>query len=322
MDTIRIGLIGSGGMAARNAQTFSQHPNFTLSAIAARNPKTGSELAAKHNVPCVSTWQALCDNHDIDALVISSNNESHGPIVLAGLETNKHIFCEYPIARQIDALDQIQNRLSNSKTVLRVSHNEPISATHQALKKQTSKMGDLMTALFTRLTPGRGARPEALFNLPLTGPPSLFFVYHVYPLVDIFGPVAWVKAGAHYEGLKDNGQYHRFVNTVTAQFQNGGLAQWNWAGGIEVESAEEYRRIILSNGTLIHEADQWHISKPSGTKPMPCIEEKKKSLIQQFLDDIQTASTWQHDTQVAIDAARVGLAAEQSANENSVVTLT
>lgn len=321
MNTIRLGIIGSGGMAKRNAQTFSQTDGYALVALSSRNPQTGSALAQDQQVEFVPQWQSLYERNDIDAVVIATNNESHGQMVLAGLETNKHIFCEYPIARNLEEIQKIKAKQTTSKSTIRVSHNEPISGSHQALKAHVLNMGNLISSTFTRLTPGRGARPEALFNLPLSGPPALFFVYHIYPLIDLFGPVAWVSASAQYEGLQDNGQYHRFVNTVIAGFQSGGLAQWHWAGGIEIEKAEESHRIILTNGTLLDQDDAWQISTSQGTSPMPKPEAINRSLATQFLEDIHGNTSWHEDTQVAIDAAIVGLSAEVSVNEKRRVEI-
>ena len=321
MSNIKVAIIGSGGMAKRNAQTFSQTSGIELVAIAARNPETGPTLAQEYKIEFVPQWETLCNRNDIDAIVIASNNQSHGQMVLSTLDTNKHIFCEYPVARNLDELQQIQSKMNTSNSVIRVSHNEPISAEHQALKNQVQKMGTLLSVFFTRLTPGRGARPEALFNLPLSGPPALFFVYHVYPYIDLFGPVAWVKAGAEYEGLQENGQYQSFVNTVTAGFKNGGLAHWNWAGGIEIEKAEEHERLILTQGTMMYENDEWQISTRKNTTPLFYTASPRKPWAEQFLEDIHGNTQWRTDTQVAIDATAVGLAAEKSVNEKSRVQL-
>lgn len=308
-------------MAAQNALTFSKTQGYALTALSSRNPETGPALARKHRVDFVSEWQALIQREDIDSIAICSNNESHGQMVLAGLEMGKHIFCEYPIARDLDELAEIKKQLATCKGVVRVSHNEPLSPLHQTLKTQAKEMGNLLSAFFTRFTPGRGTRPHALFNIPLSGPPSLFFVYHIYPLVDIFGPVAWVKAGAEYEGLQPDGQYQRFVNCVTAGFKNGGLSQWNWAGGIEIEKAEEYRHILMTQGTLLHTDNGWQISTPQGSQKLNPLGPSKISLAEQFLEDINGDTLWRADTQVAIDAATVGLAAEKSVNEKRRVQI-
>ena len=315
MNDIQIGIIGSGGMAARHAERFSQTEGFALNAIAARNNETGSALAGKHNVPCFPKWEDLIARQDIDAIVVCTNNDSHGQIILNALDARKHIFTEYPIARSIEDVNALDTRIESSDCVIRVSHSDPLSASHQALKAQAHTLGGLMVALFTRLTPGRGARPEVLFNLPVSGPPAVFFVYHIYALIDMFGPAAWVEGAAHYEGLTEEGRYDRFVNTVTVGFERGGIGQWNWAGGIAIEEAEETRRIILTGGTLIQEG-AWRCSTPDGDVPMPEIAPISDSLQTQFLKDIQGDDSWRSVAQTAINAVRVGLAAERSANEN------
>ena len=92
--------------------------------------------------------------------------------------------------------------LKSAGRVLRVSHPEVVSNTHKALKQKIGELGDLLLTSFVRLTPGRGARPEILFNLPVSGTPAHFFIYHIYPIVDFFGGAASVKKNAVYEGLK------------------------------------------------------------------------------------------------------------------------
>ena len=99
------------------------------------------------------------------------------------------------------------------------------------------------------MTPGRGARPEVLFNLQVSGHPMLFFIYHVYPFVDLFGPAAWVQAHAQYAGLdRGSGRYQSFVNTLTAGIRIGrdrGLDLGGWgrgrAGGAEAAVAARRR---------------------------------------------------------------------------------
>jgi predicted dehydrogenase len=204
---------------------------------------------------------------------------------------------------------------------LRVAHNEPISQSHQALKAQAKQMGSLLSSFFTRLTPGRGKRPEILFNLKASGPPALFFVYHVYPLVDIFGPAAWVESGARYTNLNDARQYDQFANTLTVGFQSGGLAQWNWAGGIEIQEAEEFNRIVLTEGTLIRENGPWRISTPGGIQEVSPVSYLDETLYTQFLKDVTQDTAWKEDAQTAIDAARIGLAAERSVAENQRIQI-
>ncbi len=322
MDTVRVAVVGSGGMATRRADTFSETKGFELAAIAARNTETGPSLAQRHGAELLTDWKSLLERDDIDALVVCTHNEIHGEIALSALGSGKHVFTEYPVARHRGETARLRSLIKTSDTVLCLAHSETVSGSHRALKDRVRSLGALQAAFFQRLTPGRGARPEVLFNLGLSGPPALFFVYHVYPLVDLFGPADWVDCGVQYGGLGSDGGYDHFVNLLTAGFRDGGLAQWNWAGGIEIESAEEQRRIVLAGGTLVRSESGWTVSTRTGRTPIPKEEEAGRTLESRFLSEITNADGgWREDAERAIDAAEIGLAAEVSAKEGRRVFL-
>ena len=202
MTKIKIGIIGSGGMARHHLSRFATMETAEVVAIASRNEQTGNQLAAEHKAVFVPDWHHLVEREDIDGVVICTHNDSHGEIVLAALQADKHVFVEYPLASDVgqgEAALELAGKLSR---VLRVSHPEVVSNTHKALKQKIGELGDLLLTSFVRLTPGRGARPEILFNLPVSGTPAHFFIYHIYPIVDFFGGAASVKKSAVYEGLR------------------------------------------------------------------------------------------------------------------------
>ena len=200
MEVIRLGLVGSGGMAAKRAASFAALKGFRLIALAARNQGTGAELARRHGLELLGNWEELVQRPDVDAVAVCTPNDSHGPIARAALEAGKHVFLEYPLARRLEEGEELVRTARSTGRVLRVAHGEVAHPGHRQLKETVRAMGGLLVALFARLTPGRGARPEVLFNIPVSGPPALFFVYHIYPLVDLFGPAAWVEGYTHYEG--------------------------------------------------------------------------------------------------------------------------
>ncbi len=321
MDTIRLGLVGSGGMAQSRARAFAALEGCRLTALAARNPRTGGELARRHELPLLEHWQDLIDRSDVDAVVVCTNNDSHGPIARAALEARKPVFLEYPIARHVDEGVALVNLARASGTVLRVAHPEVVSGVHRQLKEAVGSLGGLMVALFARLTPGRGARPEVLFNIHASGPPSLFFVYHVYPLINLFGPASWVEGYAHYEGMDTTGTYERFVNRVVVGFARGGTAEWTWAGGISIGRAEQYQRMVLEGGTLVND-DGWRLSSAEGKEvPLPSAG-REVSLERLFLDEVRgTRNGWRSDLDTALEAIRIGLGAETAATQGRRVHL-
>ncbi len=313
MRKIKIGIIGSGGMARHHLVRFASIPDAEVVAIASRNEQTGTQLAKEHNTVFMPEWDRLVEREDIEGIVICTHNDSHGEMTLAALRSDKHVFVEYPLASDIGEGEAALRCAEERGRVLRVSHPEAVSNTHKALKKKIGELGDLLLTSFVRLTPGRGVRPEILFNLPISGTPAHFFIYHIYPIVDFFGGTSSVKRNATYEGLRENGQYDGFVNTLTVEFKRGGIGQWTWAGGIAINAAEEHERYVLTEGTISDAGGEWHCTTPAGVTPLPMSDLSQPTLQALWLSEVRDAADQPpclEDAAVALEAIRISLASE------------
>lgn len=323
MSKLRIGIVGSGGMAQHHTDRFSKLDTAEVIAIASRNTQTGMQLAEKYGVAFIPNWHDLIQRDDVEGVVICTHNDSHGEIAVAALRSEKHVFTEYPLARSIDEGGEAIQLAKSNQRALRVSHSEAVSNSHKAIKQKIGELGNLLLTSFLRLTPGRGGRPEILFNLPVSGPPAHFFIYHIYPIVDLFGDAAWVEGGAVYEGLTDQGRYNRFANTITVGFNAGGIGQWTWSGGIEINAAEQHQRYVLTGGTLVNSGGGWKCSTRSGVEEIPPVDESRLSLQELWLQEIQSAdlSAAHADAAKALEAIKISLSAEQSVGENRRIIL-
>ncbi|MDE0467286.1 MAG: Gfo/Idh/MocA family oxidoreductase [Candidatus Poribacteria bacterium] len=313
MTKIKIGIVGSGGMARHHLARFAPMETAEVVAIASRNQQTGTQLAAAHNAEFIPEWHRLIQREDIDGIVICTHNDSHGEIILAALQADKHVFVEYPLASDVGEGEAALRLAEEHGRVLRVSHPEVVSNTHKALKQKIGELGDLLLTSFVRLTPGRGARPEILFNLSVSGTPTHFFIYHIYPIVDFFGGASSVKKNAVYEGLKEDGQYDRFVNTLTVEFERGGIGQWTWAGGIAINAAEEHERYVLTKGTISDAGGEWHCTTPAGVTPLIIPDSPQPTLQELWLSEIRDTADQPpnlEDATVALEAIRISLASE------------
>ena len=325
-------MVGSGNRAAGRLQVFDELPACQTVALAARTAATGRPLAERYGIDLHDDWQQLVEREDVDAVAVMTYNDSHGPIAIAALEAGKHVYMEYPLARYPSEGARILELTEQTGCVVRTTHGEPLAPQHQAVKPVVAEWGPLLTGTFVRLTPGRGARPEVLFNLNLSGPPALFFAYQVYPVVDLLGPAAWVQAAAEYVDLEEDGGYRRFVNTVTARLRSGGIHQWTWAGGVEIAAAEQYQRLVFGGGSLVHQEGGWCRSSGSGLEAVsvPAAMEQI-GLEEQFLADVAAAEgggteadedgDWHGDLQRSFQAAQIGWAAEESVRKGGRIEL-
>ena len=99
-NTVNVGMVGTSWWAdAMHLPALDSHPDARTMAICGRNRENAQKMADIWKIPHVYTdYQDLIDNADLDAIVISTPNDSHYPITMAAFEAGLHVLCEKPIA--------------------------------------------------------------------------------------------------------------------------------------------------------------------------------------------------------------------------------
>lgn len=96
---IPVGLIGTSGWAeGMFLSALKDHPQGKIVAICGRNQAHTQEVADRWNIPHVFTdYNALIDSGLVQAVIVSTPNNSHFPIAIKALEAGLHIICEKPL---------------------------------------------------------------------------------------------------------------------------------------------------------------------------------------------------------------------------------
>jgi myo-inositol 2-dehydrogenase/D-chiro-inositol 1-dehydrogenase len=107
-ERVRVALIGAGRIGQRHAATLASFiPRAELAVIADVHGPSAEALAT--GVRC-ERWTndpaTVLADPSIDAIVIASSTDSHAPLIVAAAEAGKQIFCEKPIALDLEATDQ------------------------------------------------------------------------------------------------------------------------------------------------------------------------------------------------------------------------
>ncbi len=107
-ELVRVALIGAGRIGQRHAATLaSAVPRAELAMIADVHGPSAETLAAKVRCPrWTDNPHLVLGDATIDAIVIASSTDSHAPLIVAAAEAGKQIFCEKPIALDLEATDR------------------------------------------------------------------------------------------------------------------------------------------------------------------------------------------------------------------------
>ncbi len=103
LTAVRIGMIGAGFIAAYHLDGLRAAGGADVRVVAGRSPTKAAALAARYDVPESSTdWRAVLARDDIDAVVISTPDDTHAQIALAAAAAGKHMLLQKPMAPSAD----------------------------------------------------------------------------------------------------------------------------------------------------------------------------------------------------------------------------
>jgi len=106
MTAIRVGIIGTGGMAKHHAAAFRRMPGVKLAACIDVVPGRAEAFADLHGVPFVA--KDLGQLFDaVDAASIVTPDRHHAVPTLAALQAGKHVLCEKPLTVTLDEARQV-----------------------------------------------------------------------------------------------------------------------------------------------------------------------------------------------------------------------
>ena len=99
VNTIRWGVVGTGGIANSMAGMIKMADASEISAVSSRRMATAQAFAAKHDVPSAfDSWQAMIDSDQVDAIYVATPTSVREEICIAAAKGGKHVLGEKPFA--------------------------------------------------------------------------------------------------------------------------------------------------------------------------------------------------------------------------------
>src|SRR5258706_1684217 len=96
---VSVGLVGTSWWAdAMYLPALANHPNGRITAICGRNAENARLMAERWNIPHVYTdYNEMIEKEPLQALIVSTLNDTHYPITVRAIEAGLHVLCEKPI---------------------------------------------------------------------------------------------------------------------------------------------------------------------------------------------------------------------------------
>ncbi len=113
---LRIGLIGAGRIGKGHAEALAGRiPDADLVAVADVHGPSAEAVAARVGVGQWTTdAEALIASGDVEAVVVASSTDTHAPLIEAAARRGVHVFCEKPIALDLEATDRALAAVADS----------------------------------------------------------------------------------------------------------------------------------------------------------------------------------------------------------------
>lgn len=104
--TVRFGIVGTGSIARRFAQSLAHVPGATLAAAWARRADAAAAFCGAYGGTPAASLEALLAS-EIDAVYIATLHDSHAQYTLAALAAGKAVLCEKPATLNAAQLDTV-----------------------------------------------------------------------------------------------------------------------------------------------------------------------------------------------------------------------
>ncbi len=329
---VKIAVIGTGRMGSVHARNIvRQIPEAELVAVCDIRLEVAQAVADELGIQrVVYDYHDLLQDPEIEAILIASSTNTHAFMMKDVTSAGKHIFCEKPLALELDKIDEALAAVAASGVKLQVGFNRRFDKSYQRLHAIVAS-GEIGRPCILRITNRDPDFPSMDF-LRVSGGIFLDLVIHDFDMVRYqVGEVQEVYAMGHVllnQGLKEFNDVD--TDVIALRFANGTLGVIDNSRKA-VYGYDQRMEVFCSNGTAMadNEAETTVVKgKRDGflsAKPpyffmqryAPCYVEEVRQFVECVRDDRPTPVTGSDGRAAVV----LGYAAWKSVRENRPVKI-
>jgi len=327
---VNIAVIGTGRMGSVHvANIVRSVPEANLVAICDIRLEVAQKVAEDLGIErVVQDYHELLQDKSIEAVLIATSTNTHADIIIDCARAGKHIFCEKPLALEIDRIDAALSAVENANVKLQVGFNRRFDRSFQKVR-ETVHSGQIGKPCILRITNRDPELPSKEF-LKVSGGMFLDMTIHDFDMARFqIGEVDEVYAIGNVlidPELNTFGDID--TDIVTLKFKNGAIgaidnsrqAVYGYDQRLEVfclngvAKADNQMENTVSTGN----ADGFAASRLPFffmQRYAPCYVDEVRQFVECVRDDLPTPTTGE-DGRIAVV---LGYAAWKSFHENRPV---
>ncbi len=135
INTLKIGVIGTGHMGRNHVRNLSEEKRFDLIGVFDKDGEQAKDVSARYNVRAFDTIEELLES--VEAVVIAVPSSLHKEIALKAAEYNVHALVEKPLATTSEDAKVIADAFAEKNLKLAVGHIERFNPVFRELRKLT-----------------------------------------------------------------------------------------------------------------------------------------------------------------------------------------
>ena len=227
MDKIRIGIIGAGYIGGVHASVLGKDDRARVAAVHDVAVESAQLLARSNGATASQSAEELIETSD--AVYITTPNTKHTELALAAVAAGKHVFCEKPMATNLDDARKVMDAAGESRAVFQVGHNRRFAPVYARLKQMLAEEVVPHSA-HVKMNRGELINPEWVGDATVTGGFLYETTIHIFDMMRfLFGEVTQLSAlgSTHeYPEVDDFSMLLGFASGVHASLCSSADASW------------------------------------------------------------------------------------------------
>ena len=319
--TVKIGFVGTGGIANHHMRTLSEIPTAAMVAFCDVVEEKAVTAATTYGGKAYTCYEEMYDSEALDAVYICLPPFAHDRQELAAIERDLPIFVEKPVATTMAKAREIESALAAKNLISGVGYHWRYMDTTE---KAIALIGDQPVGF--ALGAWMGGMPGVSWwrVMAESGGQIVEQTTHIFDLARyLLGDVAEVHAMGRTGLMEDVENYDVHDASVTnLRFKSGAVASITSACmlsaghhvGLELFLKDQALRIVGQHLT---------IETPNGTEVVELGNNPTRAEDQTFLQAVQSgdASAIRCDYAEAVKSLELTIAATQSAQEGRLIAL-